>query len=318
VEDIVRLYGPSLSGAKLSFLDIPDAAKSASPAGDEAVERKRETDPLASYQARRHALDLIEKGNLIAAWGAVQHLADDPAEQHWIKVVRWLYHFAASLPMPDDYNPDYDLPFLNDSPDFNKSPHAAIRVELALRAGNIPDAVHKTVTFFECALWDHLEPCLEKHPTCRLFRSYGNDVCFAPLIRIGNNYGPFEEDDRQTGWYRVHDDDRGGIEIAENYLGKPALIKFGKTISNKYRKGFPNQGIYGLRNDIAHNEPTRELIDTARLKMQVSGLWSKSDTFLTQDLVKNVLEELGEDAPETILDDLIADVRKRLLGLSDD
>jgi hypothetical protein len=313
VEDIVRLYGPSLSGAKLSFLDIPDAAKSDSPLGDKAVERKRETDPLASYQARRHALELIEKGNLIAAWGAVQHLADDPAEQHWIKVVRWLYHFAASLPMPDDYKPD-EIGLLD--PQLIRAEHAAIRVELALRSGNIPSAVHGTVAFFECALWDHLDSCIEQHPSDRVYRPRSRtDALFYPLVKTPIAYGPFEEDNRQTGWYRVHDDDRGGIEIAENYLKKPALIQFGKTISNKYRRGFPNQEIYGLRNDIAHNEPTRELIDTARQKMQGSGLWSKSDTFLTQDLVKNVLTELGEDAPETILDDLIADVRKRLLNL---
>src|SRR5205807_9301817 len=47
---------------------------------------------------------------------------------------------------------------------------AALRVEFALMADDVPDAVHGTVAFFEAALWDHLNERLDeqKGPSERL------------------------------------------------------------------------------------------------------------------------------------------------------
>jgi len=39
---------------------------------------------------------------------------------------------------------------------------AALRVELALRAGDIPRAVHGTVAFFEAALWSNTDTFLSQ------------------------------------------------------------------------------------------------------------------------------------------------------------
>jgi hypothetical protein len=62
---------------------------------DRAVEEKFH--PAAGYRARWHALSLIEKGNLLGAWGAVSHLEGSPG-QEWTQVIKWLARFASSCP----------------------------------------------------------------------------------------------------------------------------------------------------------------------------------------------------------------------------
>jgi hypothetical protein len=72
-------------------------------------------------------------------------------------VIKWLAHFAASLPLPTAC----DLAVLSHE---RMAVRAALRVELALRAGDIPRAVHGTVAFLEAALWDKSVPgCLARY-----------------------------------------------------------------------------------------------------------------------------------------------------------
>jgi hypothetical protein len=47
-------------------------------------------------------------------------------------------------------------------------------------------------------------------------------------------------------------------------------------------------------------------------KMIEAQLWSSDNTFLSQPLVKGVLEELGEQDPDQLCRDLITTVRARL------
>jgi len=296
VEEIVRLY--AAPDGTVELLEVPDGAE------EHAISRQRVPEPAALYQARRHALDLIENGNLLGAWGAVQHLHGDAAEQRWTKVVEWLGQFAASLPMPEAC----DIGILKHE---HMSVRAALRVELALRAGDIPRAVHGTVAFFESALWDHLKPRLTRHDDPKKRRLYKADP--APtdgLIRKGDGSAedrkrPFEVAEETDGvwWYRIFDDDVCGIRLAKHYLQQDSLQKLGQAVSN----------IRELRNDVAHNEPTSELMSEAHTKMVTASLWSQSREFLAMPLVQCVLRDLGEQRPDRLCTDLVSTVRSRLL-----
>ena len=68
-----------------------------------------------------------------------------------------------------------------------------------------------------------------------------------------------------------------------------------------------------LRNDVAHDEPTPELMNEARTRIQTAALWSNNDTFLSQPLVQSVLKDLGEQTPERLLENLLTEVRRRLV-----
>jgi hypothetical protein len=189
---------------------------------------------------------------------------------------------------------------------------AALRAELALRAGDIPRAVHGTVAFFESALWDHLGPHLTRNNDPKKHRLFSVDP--APteqLVRRGDGSSddrrrPFEVAEEMDGArrYKVFDDDVCAIKLAKYYLKQGCILKLGQAVS----------GVRELRNDVAHNEPTPETMNGARDKMVEAQLWSdKGPQFLVQPLVQCVLRELGEQNPDLLCSDLISSVRARLL-----
>lgn len=300
VDEIVRLHG--LGVAAVDLIEVADGARTRPPSADRAVTRRSE--PAASYQARWHALALAQKGNLLGAWGAVQHLHDDEVERKWTQIVEWLACFASSLPMPESC----DIPILTHN---RMAVRAAIRVELALRTGDIPRAVHGTVAFFESALWDHLGPHLTRHDAPRKHRLFKVDPTpVANLVRRGDGSSddrgrPFEVADESDGvrWYKVFDDDVCGIRLAKYYLKQECLQKLGQAVST----------VRELRNDVAHNEPTPALMDDARSRMADASLWSTEGTFLTQPLVQSVLRELGEERAGCLCTDLMSTLTNRVL-----
>ncbi len=302
INELVRLR--CIGGPEVTALEVPDGDRANQ--GDRAVEEKFH--PAAGYRARWHALSLVEKGNLLGAWGAVSHLEGAPG-QDWTQVIKWLAHFASSLPLPTSC----DLAVLNHE---RMAVRAGLRVELALRAGDIPRAVHGTVAFFEAALWDGLNERIERSSDPgrhRLFKiKCGEKPTGDKLLRRGDG----SKDDRQCSfelkdtvggidWYRVYDGDGGpGARIAKYFLQRKALTEFDVALGSKIRE---------LRNDIAHNEPTPALMNKACTLMQEAKLWSNTDTFLSQPLVTAVLKELGEASPEELLANLLAEVRRRLV-----
>lgn len=302
INELVRLH--CVGGPRVTALEVPDGDRANQ--GDRAVEEKFH--PAAGYSARWHALSLVEKGNLLGAWGAVSHLEGAPG-QEWTQVIKWLAHFAASLPLPTSC----DLAVLNHE---RKAVRVGLRVELALRAGDIPRAVHGTVAFFEAALWDRLGERLERSsdPTRRRFFKIksGEAPTGDKLLRKGDGADddrkrPFELKDTVGGidWYWVYDGDGGpGARIAKYFLQSDALTKFDVALGSSIRE---------LRNDIAHNEPTAQLMESADTDMRDAKLWSNTDTFLSQPLVQAVLGELGEASPENLLANLLAEIRQRLL-----
>jgi hypothetical protein len=303
INELVRLH--SVGGPSVTALEVPDRDRVQQ--DDRAVEETFH--PAAGVRARWHALSLVEKGNLLGAWGAVNHLEGAPG-QEWTQVVKWLAHFASSLPLPADC----DLSVLRHK---HLAVRSALRVELALRAGDIPRAVHGTVAFFEAALWDGLNERIERSPDPKRRRYYRIKNGDAPsgnkLLRQGvdsddNRKCPFElkETIDRVAWYWIYDGDGGpAARLAKHFLKREGLVFLDKALGSKIRD---------LRNDVAHNEPTPELMDDARRQMQEAALWSTSDTFLSQPLVVDVLRELGESEPGTLLDNLEAEVRRRLVS----
>jgi hypothetical protein len=296
--ELVRLH--SVGGPVVIALKVPDGNRGGH--DDRAVEEKFH--PAAGYRARWRALSLIERGNLLAAWGAVSHLEGAPG-QEWTQVVQWLARFASSLPIPESC----DIPILTHR---RMAVRAALRVELALRAGDIPRAVHGTVAFFESALWDHLLDRFERtgaknRGLAALRLKPGVSAPAGPeLLRNDQSDErekrncPFERLD--DGGYLFYEDGAG--RFARGYVQSQKLKELTDAITK----------IKDLRNDVAHNEPTPDLIGDARRRMQEASLWSKDSTFLTQGLVQDVLRELGEHSPEQICESLIKTVRSRLLA----
>lgn len=299
IEEVVRLFVEP--GAKVDLLEVADGSKADPPMVDRAVQRLWVPEPAASFQARRYALDLIQKGNLLGAWGAVQHLHADEHERRWTRVIEWLACFAASLPMPDAC----DLRVLIHP---RMAVRAALRVELALRAGDVPRAVHGTVAFFESALWDHMGGRVTRHPDPTKRRIFLVEPDPSPdLVRRGDG----SEKDRQRPFervdgvgFRIYDDDACANRLAKHFLKRDALLKLGQAISK----------VRDLRNDVAHNEPTPDLMNEARRRMQEVGLWSPSDSFLDQAMVRDEMADYGLDSPEALYATLIGEVQSRLLA----
>ena len=305
IEELVRLY--AVGRASVQMLEVADGAFAAQ--DDRAVPERFH--PATGFRARWQALSLIEGGNLLGAWGAVSHLADE-SSQEWTTVVDWLRYFASSLPIPEDC----DINVLKHP---RMAVRAALRVELGLRAGDVPRAIHGTVAFFEAALWDKLLEKASRHASkhqvvrfsappadCLVREQDPADLEKVPKAKQDQDRKrPFIFMELADGadWYRIDDSKICAIKIAKDYLKLDGLTKFGQGVED----------VRALRNDVAHNEPTPELMDDARAQMRGAKLWSDEDTFLSQPLVQAVLHELGVQSPERLCEDLISTVRSCLL-----
>ena len=301
-EDMVRLYAGA--DTRVELLDIPDASQDTG--GIElATTRSSAPRPHDSFVARRNALELVHGGNLIGAWGAVRHLHSDPMEHQWTRVIEWLQLWTSSLPLPSACN----IPLLVRT---DRAPRAACWVEFALKAGDIPRAVHGTVAFLEAGLWDHLRTWLVEHPQSP--RNFRPPVWPIPpdLIALDRPSPhtperPFQptisaRDGRN--WYRVCDDREGIRTLAGKYLSKPKLEALSLAVNND---------IWDLRHDVAHNVPTPQRMAEAKSRMRDAGLWSAHDSFLAQPLVRETLCELQVQNPESLCVDLVAEIERRLL-----
>lgn len=326
VRELARLHAPR--EAAVEFIEIDDGAQSGEP--DRAVLREP-FNPVEAVQARKRALDLIEGGHFIGAWGVAKAL-HDLYEPEWTRVVYWLYCFAASLPMP----PDCDIEILKS--DEVIAVRVAFRVELALRAHDIPRAVQGTVAFLEAAIWEHLGSRTARHPEKRLFKfhqapseelvrepAFEKYAALSKTKRDENDNRPFILRKTEDGidWYEIDTKHTCAIRLAERYFDLIGLTELARAVTPE---------IGALRNNVAHSEPTQELMKKARVMMIGAKLWSKVDivdavdkcaqgeepvpTFLSQPLVHNVLDKLGVPNPDRLLDDLLATVRERILNPS--
>lgn len=134
----------------------------------------------------------------------------------------------------------------------------------------------------------------------------GSSTPSGKLLRDGGDDDknrPFENKSRpdRQAWFWFHESGAG--RFARDYVKSDPL----KSLVDAIGK------VKALRNDVAHNEPTPDLMNSARACMQAAALWSNTDTFLSQPLVQAILKELGEASPENLLANLLAEVRRRLV-----
>lgn len=305
--ELVRLH--AVGRPEVTALEVPDGNRGQQE--ERAIEERFH--PASGYRARWHALSLIEKGNLLGAWGAVSHLTNEPG-QEWTQVIHWLAHWASSLPLPSACG----IPLLTYAGKGKRAVRSALQVELALRAGNIPSAVHGTVAFFESALVDHLDQRREAvHDTNATNEIRGYRFAQPPASTlIGRNRRdkscPFYTVEWQgETLYNSREYETGSAKkLVHEFLQQPELIKLEQVISQ--------HRLRDLRNDVAHNVPTEAVMVAATDKMQKASLWSTSPPpqFLCQPLVQNVLTELAITDPAKLCEQLISKVEQRILNPS--
>lgn len=339
VTELVRLHA---GARKIHELDVVDRSKSspsrsrdlASPPAfaeatpraaeathqDRAIERRR-LDPTELVAARRHALTLVERGNFVAAWGAVAHLEHEPSCQPWVQVIKTLFLWACSLPM--DAGHGLPLPSLE-----QRAASAALRTEAALRCEDWPRAILGTYATFEAAVWDQLYQHhiagTHHHEGKRLFR-----LRHAPPASW---LGPDGDKPRHApiklqltaadgiSYYGIECYSDKASKILKDHLKQAtpntcaALLALAQPISQTS----------GARNVVAHGEPNRDNLEAAKLAFTRQRLWTRSRTasaptgtlrFTASPLIVAALSELGVDSPESLFERLIDAVRERLLAL---
>lgn len=292
VEEIVRLHAAARN-IPVDVLVVPDSPPGAA-RPERAVRLGEQVPPDEQYRRRRQALELVQRGDFLGAYGLAQTVVGSSFE--WVRVMSWLAKFISAQPLPDDC----DIDVLHDRREAVKT---AIRVELALLAGDIPRAVHGTVAFFESAWWDALagngveeiETVNDKGKKVKKFHIPGSTGQFAQPRWIG-----FTVDQRLES-----------LTLLPN--PRPKLTVYGQQVVK--------DDVRSLRNDVAHGEPTVELMENARRTMVKAGLWLAEEAtadgvagFLTQSIVQNVLHELDVSDPEELCVNLMAEVRKRVVA----
>jgi hypothetical protein len=278
--------------AEVILVEVGDGSRDAAP---DVVVSREPLDPVGIVRSKLHARSLVDMGNFLGAWGAVSHLENKPG-QGWTQVIQWLANFASSLPLPTGC----DIPVLNHP---RMAVRAALRVELALRANDIPRAVHGTVSFLESAFWDWLRKRdFLKEDDAK--GSLDDGFTFSDPKIVDRKL--FNGGQKNNKW-RINDFVQG-VEAWLARLNKPKLMTLWNVVKDN--------DIRELRNDVAHNEPTPAIMEQAKQRMRASGLWSDTDTFLTQPVVQDVLKELGETHPQELLNNLLKEVRRRLTDTS--
>lgn len=271
---------------------------------DRAIERHR-LDPTELVAARRHALTLVERGNFVAAWGAVAHLEHEPSCQPWVQALRWLYQWATSQPIDEAC----DVPIINET---TGAAAVALRVEQALVNGELHRAISNTSAFFEELVWAHLR---SGYVTDSGQRHQSGDS----LYRVS------PEPPRSNGFTR-----REQLFQVRNFgLGHRDILDYLVTNSESARQQTPGifatqalsqlkdlaEDVQDARNNTAHSEPDRDQLRAATATFRDLGLWTADNHFLSAPLISAALREIGTPDPESLFDRLVAAIRARLLAL---
>ncbi len=286
-------------------LDAPDAPGEEA---ERAIQCTETTDPSSVIAATRHALQLVERGDFIAAWGAVSHLDE---RQQVSPVFRWLYEWATSMPHAPEQAPPPGFPLPRGD---QRALAAALRVELALLRGDTAHAIQKTFAFFEAAIWDVLHRdyirdakeikervafTMLPEPTpsqMKKFRDAFDLVPSEPRHTFVKNYG------------------NGAFAICKHYIAE--LQPGSATATSLLALADKVSKIQRLRNMFAHSEPHRDRLGRAQDKLQQHRLWSEKQrpSITTQALFQDVLAALGAPPLAEFLEELLAATRRHALA----
>ncbi|MCP4698155.1 MAG: hypothetical protein GY862_15075 [Gammaproteobacteria bacterium] len=295
---------------------------------------------IDSFRAREHAVALIKQGDFAGAYGAVTHLKDDEFEKKWLQKVKDAAdYFAGILSYRNDL-PGYLSTLIHwDKP---RCLLVAMRVEAALRAQRIPEAVFWTSTFFhDAAMLDLIQKIYNLKrknfdEEKRIITFPGDTVPDSDL---------YSSSERENWLLRHKYDTKYKYNIAAynldawfNGLKKDApqinmesFMAYNNRLKEKIeiiRDKSSKQGVTittgsqqnrtsrrdtliisatpnELRNLNAHSIVTGEKIKYVEAMFNKVGLWGK-DGFLTQAIVQNIFTELGMSKCPKFYTDLVA------------
>lgn len=285
---------------------------------DRAIERRR-LDPSELVAARRHALTLVERGNFVAAWGAIAHLEHEPSCQRWVQVIKTLFLWACSLPM--DAGHGLPLPSLE-----QRAASAGLRTEAALRCEDWPRAILGTYATFEAAVWDqlyqhHIDGTVY-HEGKLLFRlRHALPASWVDPDDQKAKHAPIKLQQTAadgTSYYSIECYSDKASKILKDHLERATP----NTCAALLALAQPIRQTSNARNLVAHGEPNREKLEAAKLAFTRHHLWTPSTAasaptlrFMSSPPVAAALTELGITNPEHLFDGLVAAVRERLLAV---
>jgi len=269
---------------------------------DEAVEINQIPTAVDSFHAREHAIALIRQGDFAGAYGAVKHLENDQDENIWVKKVKDVSdYFGGQLEYRDDL-PDYLEDFAK--PESPRCLLVAMRAETALLSGRIADAISLTVTFWDAAILDSIQinqPVKINEVKNSIVYPADYDVvselttgdmpCFKKTKEFTEivHYRYNMQWACYKSWFKI---------MGEN-------VKYLKIYRKRLDKGISTDGSEKLIPRELRNVNTHSLIKSEQLAIAEkvfvkAGFWATDakpivgSCFLAQDLVDNVLKELGQ------------------------
>jgi hypothetical protein len=254
----------------------------------------------ASLQSREQATTLIWKGDFAGAYGAVQYLESDAYERDWVTRVEQANRYFLGLLGADEDLPTYIQALLNKP----RCLLVAMRVEAALWAGRLPEAITWSWSFAEAALLDFIEQLpyvdkldeLNRTLMCRPGHTPPSDLtsdkgwCLKSQLGTQSVYTVMTQG-REQKWYRA-------IERETN-IGELRCYRDAMRGSGPLSAISP----YILRNVCAHSVLDQQTMATAEGLFVTANIWSGQPQgrighyFLECHLTKSILRKLGVADP---------------------
>jgi len=304
---------------------------------DEAVEINQIPTAVDSFHAREHAIALIRQGDFAGAYGAVKHLEGDPNENVWVKKVADVSdYFGGQLGKNRADLADYLEDFTN-----KEAPRCllvAMRTETALLSGHIADAISLTITFWDAAILDAINKAYPQE--VETIEEVENRIVFSldyqvdPKLIKGDKPCVDADEFPKDGHYRYNlmgshpwiwlklIDRKLKQAKDNNDESPPNLVDYLKAYSNALDKKTSLKGHeIPIRAKDWRNVNTHSLLKLGQSEIAETifidaDLWTKKtdakpiagSCFLAQDLVDNVLKELGQTNVSQRYDQLIKGV----------
>ena len=266
-----------------------------------------------SFLAREHAVALIRQGDFAGAYGAVKHLKDDEYEKDWVTKVEVIsQYFGGQLPVEDQKELDALPEYLRDfaDPEAPRCLLVAMRTEAALLSSRFADAISLTCTFWDAAILDAIKQNLPVEAICEV----ENRMVFHPDYQLKSkltqgdrpcmNTSKFPEPGHYhysvmgpcySPWFEAMDGNVKDLKKYRSTLDQEILV-------NGFKKTIPRRN---WRNVNTHSLLKSEQLEIAKDIFVKAKLWAESSVFddkpkagscfLAQDLVNNLLQELGQD-----------------------
>lgn len=275
--------------------------------------------PQDSMITRRHALELVAKGDFAGAYAVAQPFERQKAEKLWVKPLKLAASYFDGRLDVTEGTPD----FLNQllPKEMPRCLYAAMRTEAALRAGRTPEAVLWTCAFYDAALIDHIG---------RLDWVEELDDSDQKLLRIKDSMKPpgillkpLKKGQTDTACLRPNGTDGFRYFTGSRFDGtwisaindSVAIKQLSKDIDLKYKtdQATPRS----IRNSVAHSALSVERMQQVKNIFIGSGLWIKTNdalNFLAAPHIKSVLERLDVSSASSLYERVTTGLTNSLKG----